>query len=71
MERVALSIGPRELGLSTLVDRSEHVVVGEQVVKTEGLHGRSDAENCLGVTAKFNLRIDGTDFHGQETLQPS
>lgn len=50
------------------MDRAEHMVVSENVVKAEVLGGRPDPPNGARVSSKLGLRIDDTDMHGLQPL---
>jgi hypothetical protein len=49
------------------MERAEHVVVRENVVKAQVFDGSPDLPNRARISSKLGLRIDHTNMHG---LQP-
>jgi len=49
------------------MDRAEHMVVRENVIKTQILGCPPDHPNSARISSKLGLRIDNTNMHG---LQP-
>jgi len=45
------------------MDRAEHVVVRENVVKAQVLGGSPDPPNRARISSKLGLRIDNTNMH--------
>jgi hypothetical protein len=63
MERIALCVGPSELGRSTGVDRAEYMVVREKVVKSQLLDRSANSSYCAGISSQLDLWIHDADLH--------
>ena len=63
VERVVLGIGARELGCSIGMNGTEHVVVGEEVVKAELLDREPESAHSTRVSSKLDLRVHSADLH--------
>jgi hypothetical protein len=68
MEWVVLGIGARQRARAIGVHGTEHVVVGEEVVKAELLDRSPDPPNRVRISSKLSLRVHDTDLH---EVQPS
>ena len=64
VERVVLGVGACQLRRSTGVNRAQHVVVGEEVVKAQILDRSSEFPNGGGIASKLDLREHDTNLHG-------
>ena len=64
VERVALGVGAGQRGRPTGMNGTEHVVVGEKVVKAQVLDRSPDSPDSARISAKLGLRVDGADLHG-------
>jgi hypothetical protein len=60
---IAFGVGTDQRRVPVVVHRTEHVVIGEQVIEAEVLGRLADAPHGLGITAELDLRIDDTDLH--------
>ena len=69
VERVVLGVGARQLRRSIGVNGTEHVVVGEQVVKAQVLDRSPDPPNSARISSKLDLRVDDADLHGLGVCQ--
>jgi hypothetical protein len=68
VERVVLGVGARQLRRSVGVNGTEHVVVGEEVVKAPVLDRSADSPDRGRISSKLNLRVDDADLHGSSLL---
>jgi hypothetical protein len=68
MERVVLGIRAAQLARSIGVDGTEHMVVGEQVIKAQLLNRPRDLRNGSRISSKLRLGVDNADLH---RIQPS
>ena len=64
VKRVVLGVGAGEIACSIGVDSAEHMVIGQEVVKAEVLHGSPNSSNRDRVSSKFGLWVDNADLHG-------
>jgi hypothetical protein len=68
VERIVLRVRTRQRRRSIGVNGTEHVVVGEEVVKAEILDRSPYPSNRVRISSNLGLWVDNTDLHG---LQPS
>jgi hypothetical protein len=68
VERVTLGVGTRQSCRPAGVHRPEHMVIGEQVVKTQLFDRPAKPPDRRRVSTKFDLGIHHTDLH---TLHPA
>jgi hypothetical protein len=68
VERVVLGVRPGQLTWSIGVDRTEYMVVGEQVIKAQFLDRSPDLPNSGRISSKLNLGVNNADLH---RIQPS
>jgi hypothetical protein len=64
MERVVLGLGAGEQGRPAGVNSSEHVVIGEEMIKAQVLGSSPDPPDSARVPAELGLRVDDTDLQG-------
>jgi hypothetical protein len=64
VERVEFGVRTCELRRSVGLNGTEHVVVGEEVVKAEVLDRCPDPPNSGRISSKLVLRVDHADLHG-------
>jgi hypothetical protein len=64
MERVVLGVGASEQGRPAGVNGSEHVVIGEEVVKAQVLGSFADPPDSARVSTELCLRVDDADLQG-------
>ena len=69
VEHVLGAIRADEVRMAGVV-RSEHMVVGEQVVEAELLHGLRELAHAAGVGADLCLWEDGSELHWRSTREP-
>ena len=69
MEHVLGAIRADEVRMTGVV-RSQHVVVGEQVVEAELLHGLRELAHAARVRADLRLREDDAELHSRSTREP-
>ena len=69
VEHVLGPVRADQVGMAGVV-RAEHVVVGEQVVEAELLHGLRELAHAAGVGADLGLREDGSELHWRSTREP-
>jgi hypothetical protein len=62
VERVALGVGAGERRRSIGVNGTEHVVVGEEVVKAQVLDRSPNPPNSARISSQLGLRIDDADL---------
>jgi hypothetical protein len=68
MERVVLGIRAGQLTRSIGVYGTEHMVVGEQVIKAQFLNRPPDLRNGSRISAKLGLGVNNANLH---RIQPS
>jgi hypothetical protein len=68
MERVELGVRARQLRPSIGVNGTEHVVVGEEMVKAEVLDRSPNPPNSGRISSKLVLRVDHAGLHGLHPL---
>ncbi|HXC78099.1 MAG TPA: hypothetical protein VNU19_13720 [Candidatus Acidoferrum sp.] len=64
VERVALCVGTGEGWCSIGVNRSEHMVIGKDVIEAQILDRYSEFPHRDGIAPKLDLRVCDTDLHG-------
>ena len=66
VERVVLGVGPSQRRRPIGMNGTEHVVVGEEVVKAQVLDRFPNPPNSGRVSSKLVLRVDDADLHGRQ-----
>jgi hypothetical protein len=66
---IALGVGTRQLRRSIGVHGTEHVVIREEMVKTQVLDSSPNPPNRGRIASKLVLRIDDADLHGALACQ--
>jgi hypothetical protein len=67
VERVALGVRAGERRRSIGVNGTEHVVVGQEMVKAEVLDRSANPPNSARISSQLDLRIDDADLHGSQS----
>ena len=63
VERVLLGVGARQPRYPIGVHGTEHMVIGEQVVKAQVLDRGADPPDSPRISSKLGLRVDHADLH--------
>jgi hypothetical protein len=66
VEWVTLGIRAGQRTCSIGVDRTEHMVVGEQMVKAQVLDRSTDLPNSGRISSKLSLGVNNADLHGPQ-----
>lgn len=68
MERVELSVGPRQLRRSVRVNGAQHVVIGEEMSKAQVLDREPESPNSAWISCELDLWIDSTYLHVTQSV---